>query len=152
MSTYERLVNSQKFFSPYLTQEDLSRLGRNSARSADLLDEFFPALGVRFISVVDGYDSLHLSGGIALAAPLMMTMHEMYARDISAKIRASLREKMARGEYIGSFAPYGYKKDAANKNRLVPDLTGPVVANIFQRSAAGDTPAEICARLNDSAV
>ena len=29
LSAYERLVNSQNFFSPYLTQEDMSRIGRN---------------------------------------------------------------------------------------------------------------------------
>lgn len=133
--------------------KDLSRLGRNSARGCDLLDEIFPALGVRYISVLDGYDSLNLSGGLAMAAPLMMTMHEMYARDISCKIRASLQAKMARGEYIGSFAPYGYRKDGENKNHLLPDPPAAgVVQEIFRRAAQGQSPGEIARELNEGCV
>lgn len=129
--------------------KDLSRLGRNSARGADLLDEIFPSRGVRFISVLDGYDSLQRNCGLALAAPLMMSVHELYARETSAKIRASLRAKMERGEYIGSFAPYGYQKAPDNKNRLVPDgQAGPVVREIFRRAAEGESPGEIAAELN----
>ena len=83
--------------------KDLSRLGRNSARTADLLDEYFPAHRVRYISVTDGYDSGHLNSGAVLAAPLMMAMHEMYARDTSNKIRSALRAKMQAGEFIGRY-------------------------------------------------
>ena len=57
MSTYERLVNSQNFFSPYLTQEDLSRLGRNYIEVGKLTEEFFPEHDVRLIAVSDGVDS-----------------------------------------------------------------------------------------------
>ncbi len=34
MSTYERLVNSQNFFSPYLTQEDVQNLVRKEFPNA----------------------------------------------------------------------------------------------------------------------
>ena len=57
MSTYERLVNSQKFFSPYLTQEDLSRLGRNYIEVGKLTEEFFPLHDIRLVAVSDGVDS-----------------------------------------------------------------------------------------------
>ena len=57
MSTYERLVNSQIFFSPYLTQEDLSRLGRNYIEVGKLTEEFFPQYDVRLVAVSDGVDS-----------------------------------------------------------------------------------------------
>ena len=57
MSTYERLVNSQNFFSPYLTQEDLSRLGRNYIEVGKLTEEFFPLHDVRLVAVSDGVDS-----------------------------------------------------------------------------------------------
>ena len=52
--------------------KDFSRLGRNSARGLDYMDEYFPAHNVRYISVTDGYDSLHLTDGISVAAPMMM--------------------------------------------------------------------------------
>ena len=57
LSTYERLVNSQIFFSPYLTQEDMSRLGRNYLEVGQLTETVFPMHDVRFIAVNDRVDS-----------------------------------------------------------------------------------------------
>ena len=56
-STYERLVEYQKFFSPYLTQEDLSRLGRNYIETGKYIEKIFPFMGIRFIAINDHYDS-----------------------------------------------------------------------------------------------
>lgn len=129
--------------------KDLSRLGRNSARTTDLLDEYFPAKRVRYISVIDGYDSFNLTSGTAMTASIMTVMHEVYARDISNKIRTSFSAKMENGEYVASFAPYGYKKDAGNKNHLVVDgQVSCVVREIFQMAYDGSSPGEIAKRLN----
>ena len=129
--------------------KDLSRLGRNSARTSDLLDEYFPAHGVRYISVIDGYDSLNLTSGVVMTAPLMMAMHEMYARDISMKIRSSFKSKMESGQYIGSFAPYGYQKNAEDKNHLVVDhQVAHIVREIFEMAADGNAPSAIARYLN----
>ena len=57
MSTYERLVNTQNFFSPYLTQEDLSRLGRNQLHTGLYIEEIFPSNDVRYIAVNDNVDT-----------------------------------------------------------------------------------------------
>ena len=57
LSAYERLVNSQKFFSPYLTQEDLSRLGRNQLHTDLYIEERFPMFGVRYIAINDNVDT-----------------------------------------------------------------------------------------------
>ena len=57
MSTYERLVNPQNFFSPYLTQEDLSRLGRNYLKTGELIEVIFPEYDVRYIAINDGVDT-----------------------------------------------------------------------------------------------
>lgn len=62
LSTYERLVNSQNFFSPYLTQEDLSRLGRDYIEVGSLLEQIFPLYQVRVIAVNDNYDSDNYDG------------------------------------------------------------------------------------------
>ena len=57
LSAYERLVNSQIFFSPYLTQEDLSRLGRNYLKTGELIEIVFPEYEVRYIAINDGVDT-----------------------------------------------------------------------------------------------
>ena len=133
--------------------KDFSRLARNGARAIDLLDEFFPRYRVRYISVNDGYDSLHLTGGMSTSAALMATIHEIYARDISYKIKSSLSAKMKQGEFIGNFAPYGYQKDPDNKNHLIPDpVTAPIVQQIFRLAADGEPPGGIARQLNASGI
>ncbi|MDO4972746.1 MAG: recombinase family protein [Eubacteriales bacterium] len=129
--------------------KDLSRLGRNSARTTELLEEVFPRHRVRFLSVSDGFDSRALSNGMALAAPFMLVLHEAYARDISQKIRSSLRAKMERGDFIGPFAPYGYRKDPENRNHLLPDEeAAEIVRSIFRMAADGCRPSDIARTLN----
>ena len=129
--------------------KDLSRLGRNSARTAELLEEYFPRHAVRFISVGEGFDSRELSGGMAVAAPFMLLMNELYARDISQKIRAALRSRMERGDFISAFAPYGYRKDPADRHRLLVDEeAAEVVRRIFRLAAAGRRTGDIAGELN----
>ena len=59
MSTYERLLNSQNFFSPYLTQEDLSRFGRDHIVVGQYQEIYFPSKKVRFIALNDGIDTVN---------------------------------------------------------------------------------------------
>lgn len=147
---FQRLIRDieQKKIDCVMTK-DLSRLGRNSARTSDLLDEYFPSQGVRYISVIDGYDSHHLTNGIAMSTSFLMTMHEMYARDISCKIRSSFHTKMEKGEYVASFAPYGYQKSQGNKNQLIKDpQTAPIVERMFRMAEDGMTPKQIADTFN----
>lgn len=133
--------------------KDLSRLGRNSAKTSDLLDEYFPSHNVRYIAVIEGYDTLQLTNGSVMTAPFMLLMNEMYARDISNKIKSSFQAKMENGDYIASFAPYGYQKDRANKNHLVIDYNvSHIVQKIFQMAAEGDSPSKIAKHLNSLCV
>ena len=68
LPAYERLVNSQNFFSPYLTQEDLSRLGRNPAMTGLYTNITFPKHGVRYIAINDNFDISDQNGmGIDMA-------------------------------------------------------------------------------------
>lgn len=135
--------------------KDLSRLGRNSSKTSDLLDEYFPGRGVRYIAVIDGYDTLNLTSGSIMTTPFMLLMNEMYARDISNKIRSSFRAKMEKGEYIGSFAPYGYQKDIehGNKNHLVIDhQVAHIIKRMFQAAYNGSPPKEIRDWLNKNKI
>lgn len=133
--------------------KDLSRLGRNIGDTANLLDKFFPMHRVRFISVTEGTDTEKRDRAQRILTPLHNFANELYAADISDKIHAALRMKIQNGEYIGSFAPFGYKKDPAARNHLMPDaVAAAVVREIFTLAAEGEKPADIAGQLNANAI
>ena len=111
-STYERLVKSQKFFSSYLTQEDLSRLGREYSYMGRLQDFIFPAYDVRFIAINDDVDSAKGENDFAV---FKNVFNDYYAKDTSKKIRAVVKMRGEAGEHIASNPPYGYIKDPQDK-------------------------------------
>ena len=126
--------------------KDLSRLGRDYIRTGELAEVYFPSRHVRYIAVNDGFDTQGPDNGMA---PFRHVLNEMYARDASKKIRSALAVRRGQGRYIGSLAPYGYRKDPTDKNRLLPDPpAAAVVREIFEWAAAGVGPGEIAARLN----
>jgi site-specific DNA recombinase len=147
LSTYERLVKSQKFFSSYLTQEDLSRFGRDYIDTGRYLERIFPELNVRFISVTDNIDSMKQAYDMLL--PIKNIFNEQYARDISNKVQATVKSKQKAGEFIGAFTSYGYKKSPANKNKLVIDeYASEVVKRVFTMYAQGIGKQSIAKILN----
>ena len=154
LSAYERLVNSQNFFSPYLTQEDLSRFGRNYLDAGEYIEKIFPFLGVRFIAVNDNYDSLGgKNASDELIIPFKNLINEAYCRDISVKVRTQLEVKRKSGQYIGAFAVYGYLKDEADKNHLIVDeYAADIVRDIFSWKLEGMSPQDIASRLNHNGV
>ena len=59
-------------------------------------------------------------------------MNDRYAARTSNDVRKTFNTKRRNGEFIGAFAPYGYKKDPENKNKLLVDEeVAPVIRNIF---------------------
>lgn len=133
--------------------KDLSRLGRNYVESGNLLEKVFPFLGVRFIAVNDNYDSESLSSSEELGASLKNLINDIYAKDISRKSSTALKAKRLRGEYMGSYAPYGYLKDPTNKNHLVPDPeTVDAVKKIFSLRAEGNGIGTIARVLNERGI
>lgn len=133
--------------------KDVSRLGRNSGRVSLLLDEYFPQYRVRYISVGEQHDSARQTAADSVVMPMHNMINELYARDISVKIRAALDVKRRQGEYIGAFAPFGYRKDPENRNRLLVDEpAAEVVRRIFRLAKEGNSAAEIAKRLNGEAI
>ena len=131
--------------------KDLSRFGRNYLEAGEYLEKIFPFMGVRFISITDGYDSLLSSDAEgALMIPLKNMINDVYAKDISRKIITSFRARQEKGEFLPAFAPYGYVKSQTKQYRYEPDpVTAPFVKLIFEWKAAGASHGEICKRLND---
>jgi len=98
--------------------KDLSRLGRNNAMVAYYTEIFLPDNNVRLIAVNDSIDTFRGENEIM---GFKSIINEYYARDISKKIRSTMRNMAVKGEFKASFAPYGYTKDPANKHRLIID-------------------------------
>ncbi len=127
--------------------KDLSRFGRDYIDTGRYLERYFPEKGVRFISVSDGIDSREKDYDMLL--PIKNIFNEQYARDISRKIRATFRTKQKAGEFIGAFPSYGYRKSAADRNRLEIDpYPAAVVRRIFGLYLEGRGKQEIADLLN----
>ena len=131
--------------------KDLSRFGRDYIEAGEYLEKIFPFLGVRFISITDGYDSLTAGDAEgALMIPLKNMINDVYAKDISRKIITSFRARQEKGEYLPAFPPYGYVKSKTKAYRYeVDEDVAPYVRMIFEWKAAGVSHSEICKRLND---
>ena len=131
--------------------KDLSRVGRDYIEAGEYLEKIFPFLGVRFISITDGYDSLTAGDAEgALMIPLKNMINDVYAKDISRKIITSFRARQEKGEYLPAFPPYGYVKSKTKAYRYeVDEDVAPYVRMIFEWKAAGVSHSEICKRLND---
>ena len=128
--------------------KDLSRFGRDYIDTGYYLERLFPSLGVRFIAVNDNIDSL--AGQYDMMLPLKNVFNAQYARDISAKVRSSIRAKQRHGEFVGAFASYGYVKDPENRNRLIADpAAAEVVRRIFRMAADGIGQIRIAKTLNE---
>ena len=134
--------------------KDLSRFGRNYLDAGEYIEKIFPFLGVRFIAVNDNFDSeRERTSSDDLMIPFKNLINEAYCRDISIKIRSQLDIKRRRGEFLGSFASYGYRKSETNHNQLVIDeYAADVVRDIFKWKLEGSSPAAIADRLNQTGV
>lgn len=134
--------------------KDLSRLGRNYIEVGRYLEKIFPLMGVRFIAVIDHYDSADRNNDSNdILVPFKNLINDAYCRDISMKIRSQLDMKRKNGQFIGSFAVYGYQKDACDKNHLVIDeTTATVVRHIFELKLSGYSAQHIAAQLEKMAV
>lgn len=133
--------------------KDLSRLGRDYIQTGYYLEKYFPEHRVRYISLLDGIDSARENGYDGDIAPFRAVMNDMYAKDISKKIRSVKRDKQRNGLFIGGKAPYGYRKSETDKNRLLIDETAAeTVRQIFAWAAAGKRCSEIARLLNEAQV
>ena len=114
--------------------KDMSRLGRDYLQVGYYTDSYFPDRNIRFIAINDCVDS---ADGENELAPFRNVMNEMYARDISRKIRSSHRLRGNAGEPL-SQPPYGYLKSPENKKKWVIDpYAAGVVQDIFRMCLEG---------------
>ena len=129
--------------------KDLSRLGRDYVSVGNYTDSYFPEHNIRFIAVNDAIDS---DEGESEIAPFKNILNEMYARDISKKIRSSHRLRGSMGEPL-SQPPYGYMKSPENKKKWIIDLeAATVVKSIFKMCLDGKGNETIARELQENKV
>lgn len=126
--------------------KDTSRLGRNYIDSGFLQERFFPEHNVRFVSVIDGYDSLSQPRE---SLAFNNIINDLYSKDLSEKVKSVKYSKARNGEIAGGPACYGFRKDPQDKySYLIDAPAARIVQKIFYLAEMGYNPREIAVILN----
>ena len=130
--------------------KDLSRLGRDHILTGYYVETFFPENGIRFISMLEGYDNA-INQASNDSATWLFACNDYYSKQNSIKIRNVLNDKRRNGKFIGSAPSYGYLRDPDDKGHLIPDPEHAwVVKKIFEMAYNGIGLSEITTYLNDN--
>lgn len=134
--------------------KDLSRFGRDYIETGAYIEQIFPFLGVRVISINDRYDSGDYPGGIAgLDVEFKTLLYDLYSRDLSHKVKTSLQAKKESGQYVSANAPFGYEKAPDDRHMLiVKEDEAEIVQRIFSMALAGWGPSLIAHKLNSDKI
>ena len=133
--------------------KDLSRFGRDYLTVGNYISSVFPFLGVRFIAVNDGFDSIRPADIDSLETSFKALIYDLYSRDLSRKVRSAKRFRAQQGDFLSPFAPYGYVKDPADRSRLVIDPeAAETVRRIFRMTADGQRKEQLARQLNAEGV
>lgn len=132
--------------------KDLSRLGRDYIGTGRYIEKYFPENSIRYIALNDGIDTFEDNTSNDIT-PFRSVINDMYARDISKKVRSAMDSKRRKGKFIGAFAPYGYTKDKTDKNKLIIDKeVAPIIRRIYTLYLQGIGFTKIAHILNDEGV
>ncbi len=131
--------------------KDLSRFSRNMQHVEHYLHREFRRYGIRFIGVTDGSDTDETAN--KKSRQIYALVNEWYCEDLSENVRAVLHKKVQAGQFIGSFAPYGYRKDEKDHHRLrVDENEAEYVKWMFEQYAQGTSLRQICRLLDQKEI
>ncbi len=133
--------------------KDLSRFGRDYLTVGNYISRVFPFMGVRFIAINDGFDSIRSADIDSLETSFKELLYDLYSRDLSRKVQKAKRFRAQRGECFSAFVPLGYMKDPKQKNHLIIDPeAAKIVRRIFWMAGNGQSPSQIARILNHEGV
>lgn len=117
---FDRLIRDSKSgkFNVVIAKTQ-SRFTRNMEHMEKYLHHYFPLLGIRFISVLDGADTQIMAN--KKSRQINGLVNEWYCEDLSNNIKAVFKQKMKAGEFLGAFAPYGYLKEPKDHHKFIVD-------------------------------
>ncbi|MBR1781311.1 MAG: recombinase family protein [Oscillospiraceae bacterium] len=129
--------------------KDLSRLGRDMIEVGEYLEEIFPFLGVRFISVTEHYDSGgECMGALPFDLSVSNILNDYYLTDLAQKSRAGRVSKWKRGELTSVQTPLGYVCRDVNEGWRIDPEGAAIVRSIFDEALRGRDAGRIAAHLN----
>lgn len=136
-------------------QTVISKTQARFTRDMELVEKYlhglFPALGIRFIGVVDNVDT-NIKGN-KKARQINGLINEWYCEDLSENIRSVFKAKMEKGQFLGSYACYGYMKDPKDNHKLIIDEeAAEVVKKIFSWALQGMGHTRICQKLYEEKI
>jgi len=134
--------------------KDFSRFGRNHIEVGDYIEQIFPFLGVRFISVNNNFDSKdHIMQAGTLDIAFTNLIYDYYSKDVSKKVTSAKHAKMRKGHYMSTTALFGYRKMADNKNRLEIDpVAAEYVRKVFDLCLEDKTTGGIALEMNTQGI
>ena len=139
-SGFEQMMDAVRNGEIYcIIVKDVSRFGREHIQVGDYIDKVFPFLGVRFISIMDYYDSINPDcDRERMILSIKSLVHEMYPRDISRKVHSTFRAKRERGEVRRSNGiPYGFYMEAGDTSYRIDYKTYRIYKKIVGWYVAG---------------
>ena len=111
--------------------------------------------GIRVVSITEQAED-NATG--RLLEGIIESVDEYYSENLAQEVVRGMREAASRGFFLGSKAPFGYRKvkvsDGAKERPTleVDPATAPVVEEIFEKSLRGSGLKELCKELNDRGV
>lgn len=131
--------------------KDLSRFGREQVEAGRLTQIVYPSLGVTFISIQENVNSTTGEGMEML--PFYNIFNEWYAKQTSEKIRAVWKSKSEHGKRVSPAVPFGYVKDAEDKEVWhIDEPAAEVVRKIYALCLAGRGPSQIARQLENEGI
>lgn len=121
-----------------LIVKDFSRLCRDYLLFGMLSREIFVRYNVRFISVLENYDSFK-NNPETLGMDVRSVFNEYYCHDISRKVKMAFNVKKENGDYSCLKPPFGYRWNDDRSGWEVVEAEAEVVREVFERFGAGES-------------
>lgn len=134
--------------------KDFSRFSRDYIELGTYMEQIFPFLGIRFISINDGYDSKQNEGkNLNLEMNFRNLVYDLYSKDISQKVKSSLQVRKEQGQYVSANTPFGYEKDINDRHKvMIKGDEAQIVKDIFSMALDGKSSSQIARELNEKNV
>lgn len=134
--------------------KDMSRFSRDYIEMGTYLNQIFPFMGIRFIALNDHYDSReHQGSTIEIDTAFQTLLYDLYSKDISVKVKSSIENKCANGEYVFGQPPFGYEKSREIKNMVVVnEREAEIVRYIFSLAIEGKSSTQIAKQLYEEQI